>query len=86
MWDEIEAGERVKASFGLTERLHELEEAGLWVFGAREVRRVEGGTQPPSPWPIAILKVVHANSREIIRSASEPERYHAKESSPETMK
>jgi len=33
LWDEIEAGERVKATFGLTEKLHQLEEAGLWVFG-----------------------------------------------------
>jgi HNH endonuclease len=73
LWDEIEAGERVKASFGLTERLHQLEEAELWVFGAREVRRVEGGTQAPAPWPVAILKVVHANSVKSIRPASKPE-------------
>ena len=32
LWDEIEAGEQVKATFGLTEKLHQLEEAGLWVF------------------------------------------------------
>lgn len=70
LWDEIEAGERVKATFGLTEKLHQLEEAGLWVFGAREVRKLEGGTQPPSPWPIAILRVVHANNSEIIQLAN----------------
>jgi hypothetical protein len=71
VWVEIEAGERVKATFGLSERLRELERAGFWVFGAREIRRVEGGVGAPSPWPIAILRVVHANSKEIVRLAPE---------------
>jgi HNH endonuclease len=86
LWDEIEAGGRVKASFGLTERLRQLEEAGLWLFGAREVRRLEGGTQPPSPWPVAILKVVRANSSDIAQFASTPEQYPKNDSSPDIIK
>jgi hypothetical protein len=64
-WNEIEAGENVKATFGLSERLRELENVGLWVFGARETRRIEGGVGAPSPWPIGILRVVRADSAEI---------------------
>ncbi len=64
-WNDIEAGERVKATFGLSERLRELENVGFWVFGARETQRIEGGVGAPSPWPIGILRVVHADSTEI---------------------
>jgi hypothetical protein len=64
-WNDTEAGERVKATFGLSERIRELENAGFWVFGTREIRRIEGGVGSPSPWPIAILKVVRCNSEEI---------------------
>jgi len=65
VWDDTEAGERVKATFSLSERIRELENAGFWVFGTREIRRVEGGVGSPSPWPIAILKVVRSDSPEI---------------------
>jgi hypothetical protein len=71
LWNEIEAGERVKATFGLSERLRELEDAGFWVFGARETRRVEGGIGSPSPWPIVILRIVRADSTEITRPTPE---------------
>jgi hypothetical protein len=64
-WDDTEAGESVKATFGLSERIRELENAGFWVFGTREIRRIEGGVGSPSPWPIAILKVVRSDSEEI---------------------
>ena len=64
-WDDTEAGERVKATFGLSERIRELENTGFWVFGTREMRSIEGGVGPPSPWPVAILKVVRSNSEEI---------------------
>jgi hypothetical protein len=70
-WNEVEAGERVKAAFRLSERLRGLEDAGFWVFGARETRRVEGGVGPSSPWPIAILRLVRADSAEIRRLTPE---------------
>jgi hypothetical protein len=66
-WNDIEPGDRVKATFGLSERIRELENAGFWVFGTRETRRIEGGMVPPSPWPIAILRVVRADSPEVTR-------------------
>jgi hypothetical protein len=64
---DIEAADRVQASYRLSALLKQVEDAGFWVFGGREVRRLEGGTEPSSPWPVAILKVVRSSSPEIIR-------------------
>ena len=63
---DLEAGDRVKAAFEMTARLKELEQAGFWVFGEREVRRLEGGVGAPTPFPVAILQVLRASSPEII--------------------
>lgn len=63
---DMEAGERVSAKYRLTNLLKELEDSGFWVFGATEVRRMEGGIAAPSSFPIAILKAVRANSPEVI--------------------
>lgn len=63
---ELEAGDRVRAGHRLSTLLQELEAAGFWVFGGREIRRLEGGREPPSPWPVAILEVVRTISPEIV--------------------
>ena len=64
---DLDAGNRVKAAFEMTARLEELEQAGFWVFGGREVRRLEGGVGAPSPFPVAILQVLRLGSPEIIK-------------------
>ena len=64
---DLQAADRVKAAFEMSARLEELEQAGFWVFGDREVRRLEGGVGSPSPFPIAILQIVRADSPEIIK-------------------
>lgn len=64
---DLEAGHRVKAAFEMSARLEELEQAGFWVFGGREVRRLEGGVGSPSPFPVAILEVLRANNPEITK-------------------
>ncbi len=65
--DELEAGARVQASFDLAEALREVEGAGFFVFGGREVRRLEGGQAPPRNWPISVLKVLRNDNPEIMR-------------------
>lgn len=68
-WGDVlsdEAGDRVKVAYDLTKMLQELEVAGFWVFGAREIQRLEGGIHAPSVWPVAILKVLRASNPEII--------------------
>lgn len=64
---DLEAGGRVKAAFEMSARLEELEQAGFWVFGAREIRWLEGGVSSPSPFPVAILNVLRADSSEILK-------------------
>jgi len=61
------AGDRVKAAFEMSARLVELEQAGFWIFGGREVRCLEGGIGSPSPFPIAVLHVLRASSPAIIK-------------------
>jgi hypothetical protein len=65
--DDLEAGDRVKAAFEMSARLEDLRQAGFWVFGAREVRRMEGGIGSPSPFPVAILKVLSTDGPEIVK-------------------
>jgi len=64
---ELEPGERVSAAYTLTQYLQQLENAGFFVFGGREVQVLEGGMQTePSDWPVSILKVVRKENEEII--------------------
>ena len=70
--DDLETGDIVQIGFRLTESLRELEDADFLVFGGQEVQVLEGGLQPePSNWPVAILKVIRKNNREIIKINSD---------------
>jgi hypothetical protein len=64
---ELEAGQRVEAAFRLSTMIKELEAAGFWVFGGREVQRLEGGIESPAAWPVALVRVIRTTNREIIK-------------------
>lgn len=65
--DDLEPNDRVSAAYSLTQSLHELEGAGFFVFGGREVQLLEGGVQDePSDWPVAILMVLRKENEGII--------------------
>lgn len=70
-WGEIssdlEPSGRAEAAFGLRETLKELIKAGFMVFGASEIRKLEGGKGPASDWPIAILRVLRKSNPEVVR-------------------
>lgn len=63
---DLEAGDRVKAVFSLNILLQELEQEGFWVFGAREIKRIEGGVGGPALWPESTIRIVRATNPEII--------------------
>lgn len=64
---ELEAGGRVQTAYDLTQALKELEEGGFFVFGGREIQLLEGGPQSgPSNWPVAILRVLRKENKEVI--------------------
>ena len=63
---ELEASERVPAAYDLAGAPHELEANGFFVFGAREMQLIEGGTQAePSDWPIVILRILRQDNQAI---------------------
>jgi hypothetical protein len=65
---DLETSDRIQIAYNLTKSLQELEEFGFFVFGGRDVRLLEGGIQPgPSNWPIAILRVLRKDNRQIIK-------------------
>ena len=47
---DLEPIQKIQPGFELTKTLHQLEEAGFYVFGGREKHQVEGGIGPPQPW------------------------------------
>jgi len=49
--------ERTRVGFDLSARLKELDEAGFWVFGGREIQMMKGGGSPACPWSVAVVRV-----------------------------
>jgi hypothetical protein len=66
--DDLEAGGRVQTAYDLTASIQELENAGFFVFGGKEVQILEGGAQAmPSNWPVAIMRVLRRNNDSIMQ-------------------
>jgi len=63
---DLEPSDWVRIGFELTESLRELEDAGFFVFGAREIQLIEGGIGGSSDWPVAILRVLRKTNESII--------------------
>jgi hypothetical protein len=57
---------RVQLEFELTQAVKALEEAGFFAFGAKEIRRLEGGAANPSPFPVSIIQVVRQTNPDIV--------------------
>ena len=57
---------RVQLEFDLTQAVKGLEEAGFFVFGAREIQRLEGGVGDPAPFPVSIIQVMRQTNPEVI--------------------
>src|SRR3990172_3353800 len=67
--NELEAGGRVQTAYELTEALQTVEKNGFFVFGGREVQRLEGGAQTgSSSWPVAILRVLREDNQSIMQT------------------
>jgi transcriptional regulator with XRE-family HTH domain len=65
-WDEIEPGERVRASHDFTSRIAELEELRLWVFAGRTRRKVAAGAKPLI-FDVLVVQVHHSDNPTIIK-------------------
>jgi transcriptional regulator with XRE-family HTH domain len=65
IWSDIEACERVKASFDLTQLIDELKEKGFWVFGLRTNEEYPG--IKGDKWPVANIFVMRSDNPKIIK-------------------
>lgn len=65
--EDLEPYQRVRDSVELTRSLEELERAGFFVFGGREVRVLEGSVGGPEDFVIAILRVLRETSDAIVK-------------------
>jgi hypothetical protein len=63
---DLEPGDHVRVAFELTQAISDLEQAGFFVFGAREEQIMEGGIGGPTSWPVAILSVLRKTNKEIV--------------------
>ncbi len=61
-----EIGQRIQIEQSLTKDIKELDENGLWLFGAREQQVLEGGMGPKSNWPVCHLMVFSKYNESII--------------------
>lgn len=68
---DLEPIQKARIGLELTNSIREIEEAGFYVFGGKEIHRLEAGNEPPLPWPIAVLRVLRKNNDSIVSMKSE---------------
>lgn len=64
LWQDMEAGHRVEATFAMTNAIKELEDAGFLVFAVSDPRRVRLGDEIVD-WPVAIVAVMRPTNKGI---------------------
>ncbi|MDR3598897.1 MAG: HNH endonuclease signature motif containing protein [Desulfosporosinus sp.] len=64
---DFESYDRVRVGFELTSEINKLEHMGFWVFGGIEIQELRGGTYEPSNWKAAIVKVLRATNKSILK-------------------
>jgi hypothetical protein len=63
---DMEPSTRISLEFDLTQKVKDIEGAGFYVFGAKEVQRLEGGLGKPMPFPVFIIEVARQTNPTII--------------------
>jgi hypothetical protein len=68
MWDDYEPAFRIRSTFELDREMKTLKELGWLVFGARAQGKLRGGKSGgDSDWDTAYLRLVRADSADIVR-------------------
>jgi len=62
-----EVGQRIQIEREFTNNIKELNDHGLWLFGAREQQRLEGGIGPSTSWPVVHLRIISKQNDSIIK-------------------
>ncbi|MHA1274800.1 MAG: HNH endonuclease [Promethearchaeota archaeon] len=63
---ELDSSDKVKISYDLSKDIQELDNYGFWIFGGREIRKLESDKEA-SDWPIAIIRIFRKTNSEIIK-------------------
>ena len=63
---ELNSSDKVKISYDLSKDIQELDNYGFWIFGGREIRKLESDKEA-SDWPIAIIRIFRKTNSEIIK-------------------
>ena len=68
IWEDLEPGARIRATFDLGREMKSLKQRGWVVFGARAHGKLRGGVSPvDTAWDSAYVRLVRTNSRNIVR-------------------
>jgi hypothetical protein len=72
IWDDVEPSHKVSTEYQLTKAIQGLEEAGFFVFGAKEIQKLEGGSfEDGANWVLVTLRVVRKGSAEIVTTGGQ---------------
>lgn len=63
---ELDSSDKVKITYDLSNDIRELDSYGFWVFGGREIKKLESDKET-SDWPIAIIRVFRKTNPEILK-------------------
>ncbi len=63
---DLDSSDKVRISYDLSKEIQELENRGFWVFGGREIRKLESNGEI-SDWPMAIIRIYRNTNPEIIK-------------------
>jgi len=63
---DLDSSDKVRISYDLSKEIQELENHGFWVFGGREIRKLESNGEI-SDWPMAIIRIYRNTNPEIIK-------------------
>jgi len=70
---DLDSSDKVKISYDLSKDIQELDNYGFWIFGGREIRKLEKDKEA-SDWTIAIIRIFRKTNPEIIKYTIEPEK------------
>jgi hypothetical protein len=63
---DLNSSDKIRISYDLSKEIKELDNYGFWVFGGREIRKLES-SENVSIWPVAIIRIFRKTNPEIIK-------------------
>jgi len=70
LWNDLQAGQRVQATFDVQKELNNLHESGFWVFGSlvrKKVRSRAFDQVITDIWPVAVIHIARENNPAIVK-------------------